>query len=1168
MGSSSGRGGSAIAGPAAGRGSAPLRSLRRLLLALSLTAASALALSAPALAASEATPHVFSASKSFAGTGLCELEEPGGVAVREDTGEIFVFDRARNAINRFSASGECLTHRKVGKAGSVGEETNEGIAVDNVPGTPLFGDVVVVNAETKTVIAFKPEPVGEVPGLKPEGKIKKFKRVEEGETVEEFEEFEEIHGLGFDSEGALWVDEGETFLDRFGPELSNELRARLEVNGGECSPRPGFALTADASSFYVGRERENRAAECEEASVVMKLNSAAEPSNAETPFLSQLDLQPTSGVAVDRVTGEVYLDNKTSISAYGANEAFIERFGQGSGAGNLRESSGVAVNSATNEVIAVDSIEGRIDVFVPSAGGGGPGGEPGKGLPDGRAYEQVSPQNKFAAAIFPISTKFGDVQASADGTKITYTASGPIVSEPPTNRAIEPSQNLSQRGGSAWGTEAIGSPHGPVPNGVGKGLEYEFFTPDLSSGFLTPSQHGVATPEESLLAPEATEGTTYKRSLTTPSASCEPLPSSCYQALVSPKLANNFSGPGAFGNKVNFGNATPDGNSAVLYSEAQLTAQPIGIEALYEWHLGELKLVSVLPEGEGGPPQTAKLGGAGQTPGGVQRHAISDDGSRVVFSAEMSIEEGGALYLRDTAKGETIRLDKAQEGAAEPETAHALFQTASQDGSKIFFTDTVPLLPSSTSTAGLEEEEEGVLGYGDLYVCNVVESGGKTGCHLEDLTSKGEEGSLEAASVQGVLGASEDGSFVYFVADGVFGETAGPGKCTPRDEVAREEEAEGVLAVRHCNLYVVHRGAGGWEAPALIAGLTSEDSPDWHPVVTNGALGRVTSRVSPEGLHVAFMSNSSLTGYDNRAANPEAGNARAQEVFTYDAGTGLVACPSCNPSKARPNAVLDRIASGQGSGLLVDREENWSRPGKPKLGRWIAANIPGWTGAEPNVANYQSRYLTDSGRLFFTSSDALVESDKNAKMDVYEFDPSGEGGCPSETGCVALLSSGESPQESSFLDASVGGNDVFILTSQQLVKQDIDSAYDVYDVRVCGSSGCLGTPPEPTPPCADEASCKGGSAGVPALPPVPPTAAISGPGNSGSVHVLGETNGKSGPPKATGKTRAQKLKAALKKCKKIKKHKKRAACIKQANKRYGAKKHKGKSSASHRRSHR
>lgn len=1135
------------AGRTSGRAGArvPAR-LSRLLSLLVLALAAGLVLSASAGAA--ATTHVFSSEKSFIGEGACKFTEPGGVAVSDPTGEIFVFDRATNAIDRFSSSGACLTHRRIGALGTTGEPTDEGIAVNNTSGSLSFGDVYVVENEPRAILKFKPE--GDKLVLA--GKIKKFKvKIGEAEgkpEFEEFEEFGEIHGLAEDAKGNLWVDEGEMALVRFTPTegepVIREAGARVEVSGGECAPRPGFAVTAEADFFYVGRERENRKAECEGPSVAMKLNAAGEPA-LEPPFNAQLDLEPTVGVAVDHATGTAYFDNAASISAFSATDDFVERFGKAAGEGKLQESTGVAVNSSTNEVLAVEAHEGRVQVYVPGTPGEGTPGEPEKthALPDHRAYEQVTPQNKFGASIYPISFNFGLVQASDDGSAIAFSATGPVVSAPPTNRAIEPSQNVARRGTTAWGTDAIGTPHGPRPGGyrTDSGTEYEFFTADLASGLVTPFFHGLIAPSESLLSPEATEATPFWRNLTVPSASCEPVPSTCYAALVS---AQNFKGSGPFGQQATFASATPDGHSAILNSDVALTADPIGTRGLYEWQTGgALQLVSVLPAGETGPPESAKLGGAGEGSGGIMARALSNNGARVIWSTGTA-SEPSPLYVRDTTKGETLRLDKAQGGTAEPETPQAQFQSASTDGSRVFFTDTAPLLPDSTSVAGFEEEENGSLGSGDLYVCEIAETAGKLACNLTDLTAKG-GGSSEAAAVQGVMGTSEDGSYVYFAADGAFGNTAGPGKCTPRETVEREEELAGTLPVRKCNLYVAHRGAGGWETPALVAGVTSEDQPDWHPVIKEGGLARVTSRVSPSGAYLAFMSDSSLTGYDNRAANPEAANKPAEEVFrySYNAGAGLLTCSSCKASKLRPNAVLDKLATGEGKGLLVDQAQNW-------LGRWIAANIPGWTGRSVETAIYQSRYLSDSGRLFFNSSDNLVEADNNKKMDVYEFEGSGEGTCSSANGCVSLISTGESPQESAFLDASVGGNSVFVLTSQQLVKQDIDSGFDIYDARVCtGESPCLGTPAEPPAPCADEAGCKAGATEAPAAPPVPPSASVVGPGNRGTVQILGEKESVKPTPKPL--TRAQKLKLALKKCKKIKKHKKRATCERQARKKYG-----------------
>ena len=75
--------------------------------------------------------------------------------------------------------------------------------------------------------------------------------------------------------------------------------------------------------------------------------------------------------------------------------------------------------------------------------------------------------------------------------------------------------------------------------------------------------------------------------------------------------------------------------------------------------------------------------------------------------------------------------------------------------------------------------------------------------------------------------------------------------------------------------------------------------------------------------------------------------------------------------------------------------------------------MPGFTPYEEGRAIYQSRYLSNEGRLFFNSSDGLVPRDVNEQEDVYEFEPVGVGalsGHPCSCGgwvvgvwCLSLL---------------------------------------------------------------------------------------------------------------------------------------------------------------------
>ena len=163
---------------------------------------------------------------------------------------------------------------------------------------------------------------------------------------------------------------------------------------------------------------------------------------------------------------------------------------------------------------------------------------------------------------------------------------------------------------------------------------------------------------------------------------------------------------------------------------------------------------------------------------------------------------------------------------------------------------------------------------------------------------------------------------------------------------------------------------------------------------------------------------------------------------------------------------------------------------------------------------HQPRYLSNSGRLFFNSHEALVPQDVNGTWDVYEYEPPGNGGegegnCTTSTqgasdvynpkaeGCVGLISSGESSEESAFLDASESGGDVFFMTLSQLVPQDVDHSIDVYDAHECTTQGAV--LPAPRPKCrrrvTTEASCKASPEPPPSIYGAPASATFAGPGN-------------------------------------------------------------------------
>ncbi len=465
------------------------------------------------------------------------------------------------------------------------------------------------------------------------------------------------------------------------------------------------------------------------------------------------------------------------------------------------------------------------------------------------------------------------------------------------------------------------------------------------------------------------------------------------------------------------------------------------------------------------------------------RGAISKDGSRIVLAGE------GKTFLREMGSGETVEV-----GAGS-------FATASSDDSRVFFT------------------EEGAL-----KVFEVTSGEGEPlAGSSTDLTPGPNVG------VQGVLGAGEDGSYVYFVAGGVLGDGG-------------EHGAE----LGGHNLYAEHYEAAGkaWAAPVFVAALSAEDLPSWSPSGI-GDFADMTSRVSPNGRYVAFMSERSLTGYENRDANSGVPD---EEVFLYDGGTGHLICASCNPTGARPLGLLNGVEFHE---RLIDFQEIWKD-------RWLAGNVPGWNPKDLTTAVYQPRYLSSSGRLFFDSSDALVPADVNGKEDVYEYEPSGVGGCQPPSygqsasvvfseglgGCVALISAGSSSEESAFMDASETGGDVFFLTLSRLVPQDYDTSFDVYDAHECTAAAPCAPAAALTPPsCTTGDACKAGPTPQPAVFGSPASETFSGAGN-----VVSSTPGSTVTPRSS--TRARKLAQALKACAR-KPRRKRAACKTRAKKRYG-----------------
>jgi hypothetical protein len=784
---------------------------------------------------------------------------------------------------------------------------------------------------------------------------------------------------------------------------------------------------------------------------------------------------------------------------------------------------------ADNPLALPGGVPGRDETFTTQGASSAPG------LIDGREWEMVSPADKHGTSLEPSFIEGGLIQAAANGSALTYFAVAPIDTAPAGSRSFSFSQFVSSRSEpGVWSTQDITTPGETVtPIRSSTESEYKLFSNDLSAGLVEPEG---ATP----LSSRTSERTPYVREGS--SGEYEPLLSASDTPAGAKFGGEQEEEGGAYVNGSAFVTASPDLDHVLLSSEAILTAgfkagfkAGQGDQSLYEWSGGapgsggSLQLVSVLADGK----PTAEEGlrtAVGNANDGV-RHAISGEGTHVTFEASGEDGADHHLYLRDLSLGQTVQLDEVQQGVTRAGDAEPYYMDATANGSRVFFLDGQRLTSEASPNEGHTLEPP------DLYMCEVTVVAGKLTCELKDLTVAVNAG--EKADVQGAtLGMDEAGRYVYFVAGGVLTRSQ-----SPQGETAQPGAP---------NLYVVDSESG---EVRLVAVLGGEDGPDWEAGGSQRRddFGEMTSRVSADGRYLEFMSKRSLTGYDNEdVTSGQPGERMDEEVYLYHApgafseGPGSLACVSCDPSGARPQGVLDQGYSQTTRALLVDEQELW-------VGSWLAGSIPGWPLVDYNEhALYEPGELSDSGRLFFDSADALVPGDTNGKEDVYEYEPDGVGSCALGDGCVGLISSGSSGEESAFLDASgVGpggeeGEDVFFMTAAKLVPGDADRAFDIYDAHECSPGApCASAAVTLPPACTTTDSCRAASAPQPEVFGAPAGATFSGPGNPPAPTTSGVK------PKARVLTRAQKLAKALHACRRKAKGK-RAGCERAARKRFAS----------------
>jgi hypothetical protein len=654
-------------------------------------------------------------------------------------------------------------------------------------------------------------------------------------------------------------------------------------------------------------------------------------------------------------------------------------------------------------------VDGQDESFTTPAlqGSGSPAGCPneqlraeqpyGLGLPDCRAYEHVSPADTNGQdATDPFANLYN--RAAVSGEAITYASRGSFAD--PSGSFYE-NQFLSRREPGGWSTRSVSPPTNAYLTYEGKPFEGTIFTPELSDGVAssnTPLSLGVPPMTWEL----------YR----------DDFASSTYLALTTGATQVQAEDSGTHGPFVLPVGASTDLSHVVFSGDGEST------RGLYEWVNGETFPVSVTNSDGEAISAGAGAGVPGFPSDTDMWHAVSSNGSRVFFTSPAVDREGkGQLYVRENVERAQSPLGGtggeecvvAEDACTVPIAAEARFWGANAEGSEVYYTKD-----------------------GDLYEFDV-----DTG-HTTDLAPGGE--------VQGVTQISEDGSYVYFVANGAL-------TSTPSSHGLLPESGQP-------NLYVSHDGG----APVFIATLASNDVSDWaydeeyrpefKEYISYASPVSNTAAVSPGGSLLAFVSEQGLTGYNNEQVEPgecegvighnfgEDETGKCREVYLYDAEQNRLVCASCNPSGARPVGPSD----------LNDGQEQ--------------------------VSQHKLRNFSEAGGLFFESSDAVVPHASDGLKNVYEY----------EGGHVYPISDVAGGFESFFVDASASGDDVFFATASKLLGGEGNRVV-VYDARVGG-----GFPVSVSAPACDNGdSCKPPPTPEPAIFGAPGSATFSGAGNIAPV---------------------------------------------------------------------
>jgi hypothetical protein len=582
------------------------------------------------------------------------------------------------------------------------------------------------------------------------------------------------------------------------------------------------------------------------------------------------------------------------------------------------------------------------------------------GLPDCRAFEMVTPTEKNSAHVYPNGNGTGPTVAADGSSLVGESPEGFAGIENNEERGTEKAVYRFSRGGSGWVTTPL-QPYRGLIESVGVGDSVWSPTEQVSVERLrvraadgVVSEIGPVWPPA--LGPSDDPGVVL-------GAAAEAVNGVVFTIRQIPGLLWPFDStiPG------------PRQGEDVL-----LTGSP-----LYEY-TGTGNTAPSLVGVSGGVGSTELIGQCGTELGGNDhedglRNAVSEGGGTVFFTAQ-GADHFACGGVQPPVNELFARIDGSSTVAiSEPSAADCLscdtsapedgvFQGASADGSRVFFTTTQPLLGHDTSENLYEYDFDPPAG--QPKVVRVSAGDGSV--------------SEPAAEVQSVANVSEDGSHIYFVAKGVL--------TTAANSLGEHAQPGGE------NFYV-------WERDA--------EYPEGRTVFIAGCGDVGANQVTPDGRFLAFTSSCHLTTGDTSAS---------RQVFQYDAQTGSMVRVSVglegydddgNVTQAGLDARIEQQPVG---GDLAARggaiARTMSDDGAYVFFQSPVALTPRATGGGVYEYHAGRVWLISSqtglvgvsasgGDVFFSTTERLVPQDTDTQVDFYDARVGGGFPAPvTPVGCV------------------------------------------------------------------------------------------------------------------------------------------------------------------------